>query len=513
MALHLDLDSPHTSSLTTDESLSSAGQEISFNLNLKQLKKPSSSKGVSRTRILWPALSLGCLAVFLALQVMAFVCSHFKVMKKAESTVFGRRLADGGEEDDSDPLRSYSPDLELLCWAAQGWQPVDTPAGYHRLSPQAVDAFFESISPSYEGHSPSALPMPLVGPPNGSDGDLAFPRSIPSHPQQGYQPYPQQRLSPDIVQEFFTSIGAPAEMVSAHGPPFDSDDSNDSDEQRLSQIFFELKQHPQHATAGSLLTAPGPAPSVSSAPSPSGFSPVAAPPSQAPGAPSLAALWPSPAAASAVQQQEPPALSSNLHPYIRIPPLKPGVVPRPWNIVRVRGPTQHSRSNFPMLYDIHDLLLKTSLDAEDVEQLMNSVEMLANFAFHRYRKSTSYRSSAELMRARATRFIVFEALYSACQAVNQKIPSWWSAVAEAALQNLTLPVEHPGRPPSASLRLAIRLTEVLRKYRKGEAPLQEEIVALKRTLFVDPKGPVFFRYGYWQRWMEDDQKFTSGQSS
>lgn len=420
------------------------------------------------------------LTVLLGFILMALTCSHARI-RQASPGVEPRQLANGGNEAD-ESLPPFSPEIEILCWAAENWSPTVPLRGEPRSSPEMVEAFFEVLRVP-ESSQPGALSERA----GQGDNDEAGTSSEPLRLASVHQPLPSSspplpRLSPQLLEELFTAIEQPCESS------FDQPSLQPGDRKHSSSLQPQI------------------GPAIPSEPFVSGRSPVAPYPSQthechvpvgllpvSSDEPSTSTASPPPAA---VQQ----SLSQDrwVHPYVRLPTVQPGVTPRPWRRHVVTSYLMHERSSRPLLLEMRKLLLQPDLGANGVEKLMTNAELLANFAIKRLKKRCISRKPCEMVRDRGLRFMIMNTLHSAAQVVSPRRPPWWGDVADATLTDLSSPSS--SRPDAFNMMLARDLTTALEKYKAGGAPLPEDVISIKRRLFLSkPYLP-----SAWNPWREDD---------
>lgn len=493
LAPHLFLDASSVASLT------SGGNR--FNEEAIPIDSPServqrrSPKSASYYPFLQRLFALALLTALVGLSVMASTCSRLRTKPNA----LGRRLADGGDEED--PARAISPELELLCWAAEGWAPADAPPGHPRSSPQMVEAVLEGIEAPLEGFSedsedegagPSGMQPPL---PHGQQ--QAVPSSAPSSgPPVAPGPYPgaAQGLSEDTGQPGGSGSGQ---------PPIHSVEDSDEDVPGPAPKRPKLPQVHQPPP-------PAASPSPHSAVSPGlQAGPVAPHPSQAQAPGAAQGLLPDSGAGPSRATvdplvAQPPQGPPLQHPYVRLPVVLPGVTPRPWCAsCALPAPPAGSTAN-SLLLRMRELLLLPTLDNNALEDLMQATELLARHTISRLCRVPKNVVPADLVRERGTKFLVFDALHSAAQVAGLGVPPWWQRATEVALKDLSVPEEPRGG--RSNLRwLAKQLNAALQKYKDGGFPSPEEVMQLKRLLFCGDESPGYFLRPEWQPWKDDGQ--------
>lgn len=425
---------------------------------------------------------LAFLTAVLGLIVVAFACRQQRI-RRASPGAERRRLASGGDDADESwpPL---SPEVEILCWAAEGWMPADPLHGEPRSSPQMVEAFLEEITAPPESSQPAAASESL----GESDDDEVSPRSKRPRQTPVHRPVlssspPLLPLSPRTTRAFFTGLEQPSEELPEQ-PSLQPPDHR-QDPSPLQPPIGSLT--PSEAfTSGQSPVAAYP-PQTHEGQVPAGLLPVSG------DEPSTSTATPAPRAV-----QQPLPQGSLVHPYVRLPTVQPGVTPRPWRRHVVTSFLMHERSCRRLLLEIRKLLLRPVLDANGLDELMTNAELLGNFAMRGLKKECLSTKPSEMVRDRGQRFLIMNALHSAAQVVSRQLPPWWGDVVNATLTKLDLPGS--AASDAFNVLLARDLTAALRMYKAGSAPAPENIIDIKRRLFSSKH----YSPSAWDPWREDD---------
>lgn len=443
------MESPNVSFLA-EQGVEAIFQNVMDDFHAEKLK-PRNKGTARRPSVFWGALLLTLLpvlAISLGLIVIIFMCSQ-NILKSEQRQALGRRLA--GEDDEPPSL----PELEELCTSLGHWVPDPSP-GDPRRSPQLVEDVLHGIERSEEQRLTLELGIPAVAAPPRD----ALAGAGDEHPSR-------RRESPMIPE--------------GDGDEEPGPSSKDPKRRRVStiptfeEVFARIRQQQAslQASAG-LLPVSGEGLSTATA--------------------TLLPL---------ARQVAVPA--EQVHPYARVPPLRPGVVRRQWQALFVTGRAGRLRTRQNLLRHIRALLLLPSLDLKDVEELMTAAEDLATRAVSElaYPVKTS---PNKMLREAALRFLVLNAVHSAAQAVGPPMPPWWPQVTAEIVGGYHI-VPLPGQRLawSRNAGLTQRLIMTLFKYKAGDAPSPGEVIQLKREIFFGERTPPYFRLPQWDAWRGDDE--------
>ncbi|CDJ28815.1 uncharacterized protein EMH_0002230 [Eimeria mitis] len=195
------------------------------------------------------------------------------------------------------------------------------------------------------------------------------------------------------------------------------------------------------------------------------------------------------------------------HPYVRLPVLQEGVVPRPIRVSVLfdksfRRPSYHS-----YLLALRRLFAKDTLDQEDVNVIVPAVEKLVNTSWFQSRSGPRGPSPVNIAETYGCYFMVFDAVVCASQLLGEHMQRhlWWDKFIASFNTNFPLPVS--GRRECELTKfhvdLAKRLAAALDIYKQGIRPALSEVYALKKLLFCYPLGHHRLKSSIWEPWQKD----------
>ncbi|KAL8274968.1 hypothetical protein Esti_001024 [Eimeria stiedai] len=198
------------------------------------------------------------------------------------------------------------------------------------------------------------------------------------------------------------------------------------------------------------------------------------------------------------------------HPFVRAPPLQPGVVPRSF---RPEVIAQHLLEPYLacILRKMRELFLKPSLSQEQADWLVQKSEALANHTIHRMTTPlrTNYPSTVADVLGR--RFLSLHYLHLASETLQQKWTEaeWWRLLLAAVRHEYPEKLGHVGKGNKAdrSRILLAELVAALELYKNGSSPTEVESIKLLRKLFLKPEAPAHFKETPWEAWRSDDKQF------
>ncbi|KAL8437699.1 hypothetical protein ACSSS7_000724 [Eimeria intestinalis] len=216
------------------------------------------------------------------------------------------------------------------------------------------------------------------------------------------------------------------------------------------------------------------------------------------------------------QQQASPARPQTLetyltdweekHPYVRIPVLVPGVVPRPLNVDKIfetSGPRRHCY----LLREVREIFVNKPLIVQhDAAYLVHLAEQLANHLFNRMSTDVGHQPAFMAVNLLGRRFMVYDALYSISAAldVNWPLESWWRILAEKVPSEVDIS-GYFSNTHTFYIPLIEDLTKALRLFKSGLRPSEELLISIKRRLFCDKLTTYYMKERSWDAWREDDK--------
>ncbi|KAL8428190.1 hypothetical protein ACSSS7_007346 [Eimeria intestinalis] len=206
------------------------------------------------------------------------------------------------------------------------------------------------------------------------------------------------------------------------------------------------------------------------------------------------------------------------HPYVRLPPLRPGVVTRTIRVHEVvTGPLEvNAGSSYDMLSAMRTLLAKPELGPTDADALLQVVELILGYVHNRITPGVGQRPLSELVCRLGSYFLFFDAVLAAHQILGpaMQIETWWNEFKSSfrieypELEDSMVPLIEKATTLENFL-LARRLQKALRQFKERRRPSNEEIVDIKRQLYF--ANSYFFRHARWDPWREDDKAHQSQQ--
>ncbi|KAL8437681.1 hypothetical protein ACSSS7_000758 [Eimeria intestinalis] len=208
------------------------------------------------------------------------------------------------------------------------------------------------------------------------------------------------------------------------------------------------------------------------------------------------------------------------HPYVRLPPLQPGVVTR---TIRVRGfvtgPLEvNAGSSYKMLSAMRTLLAKPELDPFDAEGVLQVVELILRYVRTRINPEVGPLHFCEFVSRLGIYFLLFDAVLAANEIIGpaMQIETWWQEFESSfrteypQLDDSRAPIEEKDVALQNFL-LARRLQKALRQFKERRRLSHQEIIDIKRQLFVSNSRT--FRHARWNPWREDDKAHQSQQDA
>ncbi|KAL8269884.1 hypothetical protein Esti_006191 [Eimeria stiedai] len=204
------------------------------------------------------------------------------------------------------------------------------------------------------------------------------------------------------------------------------------------------------------------------------------------------------------------------HPYVQRPRLQPGVVPRRIKLSGLIAAPHNvnGSSSFQILSAMRRVLAKPELGAADAELLLQLAELAVAFVRHRINPQVGLRQISDLVIRLGVYFLLLEAIFTASEILGpaMHIETWWQEFTDH------FKIDYPEfdsdeaevkerRASTYNFRLLSRIQKALRCFKEGRRPQDEEVVAIKRSLFFS--STVYFRRSHWEPWRQDDRNYRS----
>ncbi|CDJ36306.1 uncharacterized protein EMH_0046580 [Eimeria mitis] len=200
-----------------------------------------------------------------------------------------------------------------------------------------------------------------------------------------------------------------------------------------------------------------------------------------------------------------------LHPFVRLPQELPKEITKTFDGVGALSSKVHPLSPMQNYVSMRRLFAKSSLTADDVEQLMHDCKDLIAYAC-RYLSGPINRTNAYyLARRLAAVFMVFDYLVSTIELLPDKMNawSWWSQFAERFPTHRWIGDRDPVHSTTKELStFADRLRDALAIYRTGVRPPSPVIIELKRKILTTLRRHCIFDNPLWVEWINDDIVFS-----
>ncbi|CDJ30784.1 uncharacterized protein EMH_0049680 [Eimeria mitis] len=193
------------------------------------------------------------------------------------------------------------------------------------------------------------------------------------------------------------------------------------------------------------------------------------------------------------------------HPYIWVPPVTEKVEIKPSCMNSPELPPTPPQYLAAPLLRFRALCKKRHLVQRDVDRLLMIAGKLAKLAQERMTTVPKH-SPGEAVDALGARFLLLHTLYSIKKTLGSRVrwDPWWREFTAIIPSDYCRPMPEMHRKLSRDLHaLALRLSAAIMKFKVGEAPEEEEVVALKMRLFFS--NTAFFRRPVWDPWRLDRQ--------
>ncbi|CDJ59450.1 hypothetical protein EMWEY_00022200 [Eimeria maxima] len=194
------------------------------------------------------------------------------------------------------------------------------------------------------------------------------------------------------------------------------------------------------------------------------------------------------------------------HPFVRLPVLEEGVVPRyfrPSNLYA--NPTR--RSSFQVyLTTLRELYAQKTLSQRDVYVLQTALERLVATVQLRTPARPKREFPCFIVEILGSRFMALDAIVCAIELLGDymSLPLWWEKfTAGIKAVPLRSARSRGGDMAEFNRHLATRLLAALDIYKEGRRPPLKEVYALKVLLLCPPFGRPALKDRKWDRWRHD----------
>ncbi|CDJ48747.1 hypothetical protein, conserved [Eimeria brunetti] len=196
------------------------------------------------------------------------------------------------------------------------------------------------------------------------------------------------------------------------------------------------------------------------------------------------------------------------HPYARLPKLQDDVRIPPSSVNSPRAAVKVSQYLSTELGRFRIICKKRTLEQKDVYRLLRIAGRLAKYA-QEMMTSTPRPFPSDAVEALGRRFLLINALHSIKRILGHRVrwDMWWRDFTSSIPSDYCRPQPNKNLQMSQELHsLALQLSTALMKYKIGDAPSDEEVIALKMKLFLGRTCIRCFRRPDWSRWREDGQR-------
>ena len=195
------------------------------------------------------------------------------------------------------------------------------------------------------------------------------------------------------------------------------------------------------------------------------------------------------------------------HPYVRLPVLENGVVPRSVRTAVLLSAKPRRFSFHDYLLSLRELFLKETLNQQDAEKLVTAVELLVVTSWFQSRRGIRTNAPIAIVEGLGRYMMIFDALVCAKEILGDFMPfdHWWDKFANSFKTDISIPPagSRGGRLANIHRNLARRLVAALDIYKRGERPHHFEVLELKRLLFCSESGRHRLKDRQWIPWIHD----------
>lgn len=195
------------------------------------------------------------------------------------------------------------------------------------------------------------------------------------------------------------------------------------------------------------------------------------------------------------------------HPYVRLPKLEEGVVPRTIDLAALFHEGGRHLSPHTYLVTMRTLFLQETLGQKDADLLMHAVERLVTTSWHHTQRQRKRRFPVQRVGVLGTYFMVLDSLVCAFELLGSymRLPLWWGKfIAMYDTAELAPGIDVRGGEVADFHRmLQRRLIAALDTLKQGRRISPQELVVLKMQLFCSPFGQHQLKGPKWEPWRQD----------
>ncbi|CDI86684.1 hypothetical protein EPH_0021210 [Eimeria praecox] len=195
------------------------------------------------------------------------------------------------------------------------------------------------------------------------------------------------------------------------------------------------------------------------------------------------------------------------HPYVHLPVLERGVVPRHIEISTLVSRRPRLVKPHAHLLTLRTLFAKKSLNQQDADLLVNAVELLVATYWLMAKPPKRHTPPITVVEILGRYLMILDSIVCAIQLLGEhmQLPLWWDNFTANFDMNFSLPASgSTGKElTDFHIDLARRLIAALNIYKSGMRPPLLEVIALKTLLFCSPLGRHQFKRRKWDPWRKD----------
>ncbi|KAL8444434.1 hypothetical protein Emag_005529 [Eimeria magna] len=450
-----------------------------------QLRQAASS-GQRRAPLL-KTLGAVLLSVMLAVLLMHSLC-HSSFRRSLPGSEV-RRLGESGSEEDLDVPRPDSPDFTELCHALGEWSPDSPLPGERRASLDLVEAILAGVEEEEESGNEAALSPPPV---------LTFysdPRILVSGAGL------KRSRGEDDWDEAESPDPSPSSKIARMHSPTGVEQTS----------LQSLHPGDGETKTGQMSSVHPPTGSASDVPQDIGLLTSHRPTASSSTVPALdEGASTSSGASELAVTLVPEGHSPQAHPFVRLPPLQPGVESPQLSLELIKQADFAPHKHCFILRTMRELFLKPELDRTDALTLVCLAQDLARYAYAGLSRDVSGLKPNRAAEYLARRFMVVWSLYAAAQTLHHDWPNlpWWQAIADNVSTRYSPLEKRRTLKPESNNCLVLDLINALEKLKSGIPVPEDVVIDLKRRIFCSPDSPSRFKTAWWDPWRDDDREYS-----